>query len=462
SALAGAIWRSPILCVVLSLVFWFSCSLLGWMKSGMDRLYIDKIRINRIVQADQTLFIANEIGGLYRWDSDKGDWREAFESDRPEAVQLRMTLGAMDAVPRQLRPFGFIYDRNREMLVVGQRNFMQKSILHVGREENEWRDEEGVSLPFGALNVLEEPDGKLVAFTQGGLYRLVGDPVADAKGPKLFGFKVPLLSRDPFQPCGPEPGLSLGDRAIAAIHGSEAKIAIFSRATITLLAKSEKGIYERIQEKKLEIDPATDAVIAYAGNRLLLGLENGALQLFDANTLELVKDWKWERETPPRFLAASNNGNYFSVVLHNGSLWVIDAEKIAALRPSISEQGGICAATFVGDNDLLVGSQSNRTMRYDVSTWKRKEAYAGSSTIWEKAYYYVVRPLHAVLPKPGELSDTLQFLVSGKRLVAKDSRQTDLQTAQKQLDPWNPVWSGAAFLLVVLGLGCVYMQRAEF
>jgi hypothetical protein len=101
-------------------------------------------------------------------------------------------------------------------------------------------------------------------------------------------------------------------------------------------------------------------------------------------------------------------------------------------------------------------------MRYDVSTWKRKEAYAGSSTIWEKAYYYVVRPLHAVLPKPGELSDTLQFLVSGKRLVAKDSRQTDLQTAQKQLDPWNPVWSGAAFLLVVLGLGCVYMQRAEF
>jgi hypothetical protein len=249
---------------------------------------------------------------------------------------------------------------------------------------------------------------------------------------------------------------------VAAMNKSDGKLAIFSRATITVLAKSNKGIYERSQEKKLEVDPTTDAVLAFAGNKLLLGLENGTVQCFDADTLELQKEWSWERKTPPRFLAGSADGKLFSAVLHNGSLWLINAETGEAVRPPVSDQGDISAATFAGSDQLLIAAQSNRVVRYHLNDMKKQESYLGSSTIWEKAYYYALRPLHAVLPKPGELSDTLQFLVSGKLSVAKDTRQTDLQTAQKQLDPWNPVWSGALFLLFVLGFGSLYMQRAEF
>ena len=31
-----------------------------------------------------------------------------------------------------------------------------------------------------------------------------------------------------------------------------------------------------------------------------------------------------------------------------------------------------------------------------------------------------------------------------------------------RLDPWNPVWSSLAFVVVVLGLSCLYIERSEF
>ena len=29
-------------------------------------------------------------------------------------------------------------------------------------------------------------------------------------------------------------------------------------------------------------------------------------------------------------------------------------------------------------------------------------------------------------------------------------------------DPWQPVWSGALFMAIMLAIGCVYMERMEF
>ncbi len=69
--------------------------------------------------------------------------------------------------------------------------------------------------------------------------------------------------------------------------------------------------------------------------------------------------------------------------------------------------------------------------------------------------------MYTVFPKPGELDKTVQYLLSGKE-TADMGEGGDLSTAQKELDPWRPVWSSLVFMVVVLGLGCLYLERQDF
>lgn len=109
SSLAGVVWRSPILCVILSVAFWLACSLLGWLHSGIENWYINKIMINRVVCGDE-MIIANEVGNTYRWDPEKNEWVEILESDSPERMQMRLAIGitphpeATAAVRHEFRP----------------------------------------------------------------------------------------------------------------------------------------------------------------------------------------------------------------------------------------------------------------------------------------------------------------------------------------------------------------------
>jgi hypothetical protein len=79
----------------------------------------------------------------------------------------------------------------------------------------------------------------------------------------------------------------------------------------------------------------------------------------------------------------------------------------------------------------------------------------------ETGYRYILSPLYTVLPKPGELDKTVQYLLSGKETKSTD-RGGDLAAAQQELHPWRPVWSSLAFMAVMLTLGCVYLERQDF
>jgi hypothetical protein len=59
------------------------------------------------------------------------------------------------------------------------------------------------------------------------------------------------------------------------------------------------------------------------------------------------------------------------------------------------------------------------------------------------------------------LDKTVQYLLSGKE-TAEMGEGGDLSAAQKELEPWRPVWSSLAFMAVVLALGCWYLERQDF
>jgi hypothetical protein len=56
----------------------------------------------------------------------------------------------------------------------------------------------------------------------------------------------------------------------------------------------------------------------------------------------------------------------------------------------------------------------------------------------------------------------VNYLLTEQETVSIGRNQEDLGAAQIKLDPWGPVWSSTAFVIVVLLLSCIYIQRQDF
>src|SRR6185503_11356537 len=116
-----------------------------------------------------------------------------------------------------------------------------------------------------------------------GLSRLTGDPLAKKDPIKLFGLSLPIPGSGPFQSVTLEPPLLLAQPADAAIHATSGELALYSRGKLTILAPHGNR-FEKKQELKFDGKEHQAAVLAFAGNHLLVGREDGRVQVLDAAT----------------------------------------------------------------------------------------------------------------------------------------------------------------------------------
>jgi hypothetical protein len=80
----------------------------------------------------------------------------------------------------------------------------------------------------------------------------------------------------------------------------------------------------------------------------------------------------------------------------------------------------------------------------------------------QRISWYVVNPIYTVFPRPGELQQTTNYILTGKETASLVSETEALDSMYISVDPWAPVWSSSAFTLVVLLISCIYMSRQEF
>jgi hypothetical protein len=52
--------------------------------------------------------------------------------------------------------------------------------------------------------------------------------------------------------------------------------------------------------------------------------------------------------------------------------------------------------------------------------------------------------------------------MTGRETVEMNSFDADLAGSQMRLDPWSPVYSSLAFMVVVLIVSCAYISRQEY
>ncbi len=163
-----------------------------------------------------------------------------------------------------------------------------------------------------------------------------------------------------------------------------------------------------------------------------------------------------------RFITASPDGRWFAVLLHNGHLWMYDADAMSLAKAPVAGQGGISCATFSESGSLYVADQAVRVTAYNLPDFTRQQRYSPDLGIWMRAYRYGLLPLYTIFPKPSELGTTFEYLMSGKETQTIGTARENLSASQIDLDPWTPLWSSALFMFVVLGIACVYIEWQEF
>ena len=451
SALAGLIWKSPVIAVVLTVVFWVSCFSVGTAKNIMEGLLLDQARIVKLASAGDDLLGVTEAGVVQVWDG--GDWRAVYEP--------RARGGGVPTID------GPYYHEATQQLLFGQgfRNPFgfagQRITLRMAKQSGGWTLHEGPPLPSGAAKILLESDGSLLAVASDNIYRLKGDPAPQEKAVKVFGFTVPFTGGGEFRPTIAEFNRSFVDPIAAAADPQAPRIAVVGGNEVTVFAREDDGTYRETATRTLPGGEKEGSAVAIAGELVIVAREEGKVWLLSPTDLSTVSETTLEYGTQPRFVSAAPNGSQFAVLFQNRRLWRVDSKTGRAGLASVRGQGDIGGFAYSAER-LLVADRVKRVTQYDLASLTGEDVYAPPMSRIEMAYYYSIWPMYLIFPKPGELDNTVHYVLTGKRTTDLGVFRGDLTQQREDLHPWRPVRSGLIFVGVVMLIACVYIERHEF
>lgn len=467
SSLAGVVYRSPIVCIAVTIVFWLACVFVGWVKGVVERIVWEPARFVRVLEAGDDLLAVNEFGVTHRWDDESRKWQETFSSREQQQGRIFMASAAFfgGSIPTEMRPMGPVHDANNDQLIAVHPAFPPPGNpkLYAADRGEDWEPESHNNAPSGTRALFQEPSGDVLIASSVGIHRLTGDPLEEKKPVELFGFALPLPTAGPLENVGPrnEDAIVLTNPASAAMNASNGQLALYTRGWITLLKPNTEQEYEKLSDHRLDGKEREPVVLAVGGSSIVLGRRDGRVQVLDASNFQERLSSTPEKSTQARFITASPDGRWFAIALHSGNLWVYDANTNELTKARVAGQGDISCAMFLKDNKLYVADRAIRLTKYALPDFSREQRYSPSFSTGLIAYRYVILPIYTIFPKPGELDTTFEYFLSGKK-TDDNSSENDLAAAQRKTSPWTPVWSSALFMIVVLGLSCVYIEWQEF
>jgi ABC-2 family transporter protein len=452
SALTGLIWKSAVISVVITVLFWIACFVVDLVHGVMEGAVLEQLRITRIVEADGALLTVCENGNIQVWDDEASAWRAVSDPQRGRGI-----------------PFidGPYYHAPSKHLLLGQgfRNpfggSAQRVSLRVGGAGEGWKLRDGPAVPTGTAAIAVASDNSILAVASDNVFRFRGDPATKTTSIRFLGMRLPLVGGGEFRPClsGDRPGFP--DPVAVAADPKEPRVAVCAGNDVYLFTQETEGGLTEAARRTLDNKEKEGSAVAVAGDTVVVGREDGKIWLLAARDLSIKKELMLEPQSQPRFIAAARDGSRFAVLFQNRYLWLIDAKTGDARRAPVAAQGQISGLAWTSDR-LLLADYANRVVAYDLDKLARERVYRPAMTRSELAYYYLVEPLHTVFPKPRALNKTVQYVLTEKRTTDLGLFQGDLTQQREDLHPWQPVRSGLAFVGLVLLAACVYIERQEF
>jgi hypothetical protein len=456
SALAGVLWRSAVMSVVITVVFWGLCWSVGLAKNLVEQLALQPQSLVRLIPAGDDLFAVNERSEILLWQSESAEWEPTFMSSSENEAPLPFRIGTGVVGP--------VYDQANDRLMAirgggGGFRAVSGATFHVARRSKNWQRSEGLRAPDGASGLWIDRDGRVLVAGSDGVFRLEGDPETAKPQPQIFGFRIPVPDTGArFINIGPK--LQLTSPASAAMDPVNQSIALFDGRELVVCTRDDDGTYRVAVQQSIEDVRA--AVLALSGNVLLFAQADGSIRQYDPATLELRETISPEGNNAPRTAEVSPDGRWMAVLFHHRRLWIYDTKTKAEIESEIPHQDDLGAVAFAPKGQPLLANHRKRASQYELPGWTETREWAPTMSLAERVYYYALSPIYTVFPKPGQLDQTAAYLITDQETLSVHPRREDLKTSRPKLDIWNPIWSNGAFVAVMLLIASVYVQRKDF
>ncbi|WP_425616050.1 ABC transporter permease subunit [Anatilimnocola sp. NA78] len=462
AAFAGLVWRNVIVSILVAILFWTLCFTVGISKLTIEAS-MDKFRVRRIVPAGKELVVVDGTNTPLAWDADKKHWEIVFLSKELRDAHPYITLLAK--LPDLHGP---VYDPQENRLVAAMISMTngQQTIASASADDGfVYRD--GPAAPQPTLGLINEPDGQPLLFTGQGLFRPQGDLSSKKDEITVMGYKIPFTTRGPLRDAGPSPAQTWED-PFTATFGPDGTLYTYSRGKLQSYSKRSDGKYKPEKSEKFGARRQRRGWIAASQSTLLVAFRDGTIELRDPQTLELRKTVELQTSNSPRVVTSSPDGKWLAVILENRTLWLLPDGKDEFERARVTGQGDLSAVRFTKEGKLLVCDLVDRVTEYEVGTWKQTRQLQPPMHLQTITYHYLINPIYTVCPKPGEFYKTItHLLVEKPKAKAADEAEEGEQAGEAPPpplieNPWQPVYSSLAFMVFMLLLGCVYMERQEF
>ncbi|MCL6501240.1 MAG: ABC transporter permease subunit [Pirellulales bacterium] len=464
SALSGVVWRHAIVCVVMTFLFWLACTLVGVTKQVVEFWFLNQTRVVNVLRAGEDYVRVSEGREIARWDSAGQTWQPILENPDEPAVAFG---------PPGPRIAGPLYDPRRELLVALVPPRFQfgsggpGTALTVGKRAEGFKRLEGANVPSGTAALFYDDQGRFLAVNAEGIHRLEGDVLQKTQRPNIFGIPLPLAEdQRGFRRVSPP--LDLTPPVYAAQDVRTGRMAVADARHLLVLSPEADGEYT--VRARREGKDGESGLVALGGRWLLSASAKGVIRVLDAETLEPLASFEPEGGETPRSLAATADGRHFAVLFHNGRLWLYeppqDSERAEGrlYQPDVADRGDVTAVSFPDEHTMLIGHGFGNVSAYRLEQLVRLETLRPSHGTLFLIYRWGIRPLYRIFPKPGELDNLTQYVLTGETTVAVGGPQNgdDLTAGRLKLDIWQPLWSNLAFVAVMLLLGSLYVQVKDF
>jgi hypothetical protein len=477
SLVAGLRWRSPILAIAVTTIFGTTCMVVGIVGGFFDGLVTRPQRIQSMAVAGDSLFGSTRGGGLVRFDRGQNRWIEVFESDAMsrDRVLRPITLDESTIATARVRggrfnPFGS-----------GALDLM------VLNEADNWIPEPSLRLPTATSSlylagdsVLALNTGELAITSRKSILEAAGQSDSDSEsdadeqesepndwltklrnmmGNVTSGFTSVLPSRMAITP----------PRGVIVEQQGQWLIAL-SRGRLVRLQRPEESeaggsaSWTLAAEHQLEGEAARRGAIGLSGEVLLVSRTDEPAQLLSASSLEPIQELELPSSLVPVSARGLDGEGRFALLTSDGRCRIIEPRDPQSSDFSISQPLRVREIESIHvdrlSGRLFVVHHTDQVEVLDVSDLAVKESIRPSLAKWRLVDRYVITPLRTVIPPTGALGETIAAMVSGKSGVLFDDGSEEEELVRYNVV--QPVISCAAFIAVMLTIGCVYFATRDF
>jgi ABC-type transport system involved in multi-copper enzyme maturation permease subunit len=467
SALAGAIWRNPVVSLILVVVFWIVQVTVSVVNNFMTAAWLPGRQLEDVVITDSQVFATDGSRNFLRWNTDSGDWQPMLEDPSPNPMQV---LGIFTA---GARPRITAAADGQSVLAMQPEfsRFNQAGPARIFRGEaaDNFVRSGGSTTPEPVFGIYQARDGRVILPGTRSVHLLKEAP-EDIRNARSFlrdmlGGLIPAGSSGGFEVLSPGVKLGLRPDASVAWNPADESFVCRDRSQLLVLSPTAEGKY--VEANRVTLDRERPALLAAGGSAVIMAEADGRIEVLNQATLEVIATGRIPDGDKPRRIEMSPDGSRAAVLTHAGVLVMYHAEGGVFSELAISTPRMLSGIRFLDANRLAVAA-GRTLMEVNPATGAVLKSWQGQVQWPVHLYDYVVRPLHAILPRPGDLDNTVRYLVTGESsMIVEDedappSQDDDLSAPRIVFNPWSAFTTNSVFLAVLLLLGCLYISRSDF